>query len=104
MNNVGNLLNEAYNELMHEFQDEPMPSSSDIKLGDISAQLAQAKGELATIIDRASREGIIRKNDGKIQILKKDLWLKKSGDLPQRIKNLQRQLTPNPNEHANEPN
>jgi hypothetical protein len=106
MNNAIRLVNEAYNEMMSELHADlelsPEPSRSDISLGNISAQLAQAKGELSTLLDRATRQGIITKKNGKISIIDKDAWIKAVGDLPRKIKDLQNQLTPDPNIHADE--
>lgn len=106
MNNAIRLVNEAYDEMMSELRSDlgfpPEPSRSDISLGNVSSQLAQAKGELSTLLDRATRQGIISRKDGKISIINKNAWIKAVGDLPRKIKNLQNQLTPDPNIHADE--
>lgn len=106
MGNAIKLINKAYNEVMNELfmrsGDEHNVSRSDISLGNIASQLAQAKGELSTLLDRAAREGIISNKNGKISIIDKNAWIKAAGDLPQKIKKLQQQLTPDPNIHADE--
>lgn len=96
------LIKEAYNEVMQELtlgMDDSNVSQDDISLGDISTQLAQAKGELATILDRAAQEGIIKKGD-KISILNKNEYIRKVGNLPQKIRQLQRQLEPSTTEEV----
>lgn len=90
-------LEEVINELGNELEGDEI-TSSDLALGDISAKLAQAKGELNTILDRAAREGIIAKNDGKISIRNREEYMKRVGGLPKRIKNLQKQLEPSTSE------
>lgn len=90
------LLKEAYKEVIQELGSEMDMTiqPNDLKLGDIASQLAQAKGELNTILDRAAREGILKKNEGKIKILNRNAYIKCIGDLPRKIKQLQQQLEP----------
>lgn len=97
MNTLQNLIIEEYNKVIKELEDN-IPSEENKELGDITASLAQAKGELATILDRAFREKVIDKNNGKIKILNREEYLKRVGDLPNKIKQLQQQLEPEDNE------
>ena len=96
MQSSNNLIKEAYAEVMQELGAEMdiVMHSDDLALGNVASQLAQAKGELNTILDRAARQGIIRKNQGRVQILNKDEYIKRVGDLPRKIKQLQQQLEP----------
>lgn len=85
MNNMNNILKEAYSELLTELG-QPEPAQI----------LAEYKGKLAAALDRAQRAGIIKKDDnGKIKIIKKDIWTRMVGDMPKKIKELQQKLTPN---------
>lgn len=99
MSNLKELVKEAYNELMKELEINPnepqiLPNKKDISLGDASSQLAKSKGELAAILDKAERAGIISKKDGKISILDKNKYIQIVGDLPKKIKLLQSKLEP----------
>jgi len=96
---VKTLVNEAFIEVMKELGSEldmvvPTPTSNDMALGEVATQLAQAKGELNTILDRAARDRVIKKNEGKIAILNKEEYIKRIGDLPKKIKALQNQMEP----------
>jgi hypothetical protein len=65
------------------------PSKNDKVLGSNAAKLAQLKGELATVLDRAEREKIItRDENGKVKVLKLPEYQKAIGNLPQEIKAL----------------
>lgn len=95
--NYRKLIQEAYDEVMGELEPElpSTPTQNDIELGDLSASLARFKGELATILDKATRSGYIsRDNSGKIVIKNKEAYNKIIGDLPKRIQAIQKQLEP----------
>lgn len=97
--NATELIKEAYTEVMAELESEMSdmtPTDDDQLMGDKSTQLAQAKGELATILDRAAQEGIIKRGE-KTSILNKNEYIKRIGDLPRRIKQLQVELEPDDN-------
>jgi hypothetical protein len=70
------------------------PSKGDRALGTAASKLAQLKGELSTILDRAEREGIIRRKDGKTSIINLPKYSQLIGDLPKRIKALQLRVLP----------
>lgn len=94
---VKTLVNEAFIEVMKELGSEldmVVPTSDDMALGEIATKLAQAKGELNTILDRAARDRVIKKNEGRIAILNKEEYIKRIGDLPKKIKALQNQMEP----------
>jgi hypothetical protein len=96
--NVKKILKEAYDEVMKELElssPKTTPTQDDIELGDLSARLAQYKGELATLLDKATRAGYItRDKNGKIVIKNKVAYMKILGDLPEKIKLLQKELEP----------
>ncbi len=93
--NYTKLIQEAYNEVMRELEPKLPPSTPNVELGDLSTHLAQFKGELATVLDKASRAGYIsRDNTGKIVIKNKEAYNEIVGDLPSRIKVIQQQLEP----------
>lgn len=97
---VKTLVKEAFEEVMKDLGSElevPMPTSNDMALGEVATKLAQAKGELNTILDRAAREGVIKKEGGKVAILNKNEYIKRIGNLPKQIKALQNQLEPQTN-------
>ncbi len=95
---VKTLVNEAFGEVMKELESElDIPSTNDMALGEVATKLAQAKGELNTILDRAARDKVIKKQGGKISILNKEEYIKRLGDLPKQIKALQNQLEPHTN-------
>lgn len=104
MKKAKDVVKEAYIELLKELNEDLEPNQDDITLGDVTTQLATAKGELATILDRAAREGVIKREGGRVQILKKDQYLQQVGDLPSRIKALQQKLEPesHPQEQEND--
>lgn len=93
---IKELAKEALNELMYELEADvdTQPTKKDLALGGASAKLAQLKGELNTILDKAEQAGIISKNGGNIKILKKDAYIKYIGELPKQIKALQQKLMP----------
>ncbi len=93
------LVKEAYTELVKELEaGVDQPNQLDLDLGDVSTKLAQSKGELATLLDKAERAGIINRANGSIKILKKDDYVRLVGDLPKKIKLLQQRLEPSPHE------
>ena len=97
---VKKLVKEAFEEVMKDLGSEleaPFPASHDMALGEVATKLAQAKGELNTILDRAAREGVIKKEGGKVAILNKNEYIKRIGGLPRQIKALQSQLEPQTN-------
>lgn len=103
MSDLKKLVKEAYDELMQELEASPssqqiepqvLPTKRDISLGDASSQLAKSKGELATLLDKAERAGIISKKDGKVSIIDKVRYMQVIGDLPKKIKALQAKLEP----------
>jgi hypothetical protein len=74
------------------------PSRSGNKLANNAAKLAQLKGELATILDKAERSGTIsRDKAGKIRIIRLPEYQKMIGNLPQQIKILQQSVLENNN-------
>lgn len=94
-----NLYKEIYDEFMNDMDINSSTgpgtiNKNDLKQGELAASLAQAKGELNALLDRAARDGILQKNKDKITILQKDEYIKRIGDLPKRIKALQHQLEP----------
>lgn len=95
MNSI-RIMEEAFNEVMQDLNMGEPPetlSQNDLSLGDTAAQLAQVKGELSAILDRAYREGIIKKKDGRISILNRDAYTRAVGDLPKKIKQLQQTIS-----------
>ena len=74
------------------------PSHAGNKLANDAAKLAQLKGELSTILDKAERAGVIsRGENGKIRIVKLPEYQKMIGNLPQQIKILQLKVLENNN-------
>jgi hypothetical protein len=100
--NIKEVVKEAYNEVVKELEmgmgagpdTQVIPSKRDSAMGNVSSQLATAKGELATVLDKAERAGIISKKNGKITINNTEQYMKYIGDLPRRIKTLQQKLEP----------
>lgn len=114
---VNSLLKKAYAELFESFGDaynqtgrttsnsktikEPKKNhkvnnkhGDAIQLGSVSAKLAQVKGKLAAAIDKMDREKVIERKAGKIKILRPNDYNKIVGDLPIKIKELQKKLEP----------
>lgn len=99
---IKSIAEETFNEVMNELSrdaspiDSPenvIPTKTDKVLGNDAAKLAQLKGELATVLDRAESEGIIsRGEEGKIRIIKLPEYQKVIGTLPQQIKILRRKV------------
>jgi hypothetical protein len=102
---VRNIAKEAFNEILSEMEigvssqpdsfssldddtlaQQVAPNKKDKVLGGDAAKLAQLKGELATVLDRAEREGIINRSEGKTRILRLPQYQQLIGNLPQQIK------------------
>jgi ribosomal protein S20 len=109
---IENIAKKVYEKVMNEMDELPLRdpsfdapdddslskqvkvSKGDRALGTAASKLAQLKGELSTILDRAEREGIIRRKDGKTSIINLPKYSQLIGDLPKRIKALQLRVLP----------